>query len=78
MAKLSDILSKIEDNIGVQFLAGSMVKSKDNKRGNYTEVTFATEENNTNGLYAGSGKTAVIVWVDRDEFNNAMIELNGK
>lgn len=76
MAKLSEILSEIEDNVKVQFLAESMVKSMDNKRTRDTEVTFSTKENNTSGLYSGEGKTALIVWVDRDEFNQAMQKCN--
>lgn len=72
MASLSKVLEKIEENVTVQFLNQSLVKVTDKKRTNDTEVTFATSENNANGIYSGSGKTAIIVWVDKDEFNSAM------
>ncbi|AUR89606.1 hypothetical protein NVP1127O_14 [Vibrio phage 1.127.O._10N.286.52.E12] len=76
MAKLSDVLSKIEDNVSVQFLSQSLVKCEDKKRTKDTEVTFATAENDTNGILSNSGKEAIIVWVDREQFNSAMNELS--
>lgn len=76
MAKLSEIIGKIEENVNVQFLSASLVKSVDKKKTKDTEVTFATTENNTNGIYSNQGKEAIIVWVDRDEFNNAMNDIN--
>ncbi|CAL9956389.1 hypothetical protein VPHK24_0017 [Vibrio phage K24] len=76
MPKLSDVLSKIEDNVSVQFLSQSLVKCADKKRTKDTEVTFATAENDTNGILSNSGKEAIIVWVDREQFNIAMNELS--
>ena len=76
MAKLSEVIAKIEKNVKVQFLSSSLVKSVDKKNTRDTEVTFATAENNTNGIYSNQGKEAIIVWVDRYEFNNAMNEIN--
>lgn len=78
MAKLSEVIARIEDNVTVQFLTQSLVKSVDKKRTQDTEVTFATAENNTQGIHSGTGKTAIIVWVDRDEFNKAMTDINNK
>lgn len=78
MAKLSDVIAKIEDNVKVQYLSQCLVKSADKTATQDTEITFATSENNTNGIMSSTGKTAVIVWVDRDEFNNAMNELNNE
>lgn len=78
MAKLSDVIAKIEDNVKVQYLSQCLVKSADKTVTKDTEITFATSENNTNGIMSSTGKTAVIVWVDRDEFNNAMNELNNE
>lgn len=76
MAKLSEVFERIEENVKVQFLSTSLVKSVDKKKTQDTEVTFATAENDTNGIYSNQGKEAIIVWVDRDEFNNAMNEIN--
>ncbi|AUR83638.1 hypothetical protein NVP1038O_28 [Vibrio phage 1.038.O._10N.286.51.C2] len=76
MPKLSDVLSKIEENVSVQFLSQSLVKCVDKKRTKDTEVTFATADNDTNGILSSSGKEAIIVWVDRGEFNRAMSELS--
>lgn len=78
MAKLSSVLAAIEDNVSVQFLTESMIKAVDKKRTKDTEVTFATAENDTSGLYSGNGKTAIIIWVDPDEFNNEMKKQNNQ
>ncbi len=67
---LSKILSKIEDNVKVQFLAESLVNIKDKKRTKDTEITFATQEVDCNSWINGR-KTAIVVWVDIDEFNEA-------
>ncbi len=67
---LSKILSKIEGNVKVQFLAESLVNIKDKKRTKDTEITFATQEVDCDSWFNG-GKTAIVVWVDIDEFNEA-------
>lgn len=75
MAKLSEIMAAIEDNVNVQYLSQSLVGIKDKKRTSDTEITFATNEVNTNSLYKGK-KTALIVWVDKDDYNNAVASLS--
>ena len=57
----------------VQYLTESFVSSKDKKRTQDTEVTFSTTEVDCNTLMHGK-KTALIVWVDKDEFNAAINE----
>lgn len=64
-------LSKIEDDIKVQYLNQSFVAAKDKKSTGDTEITFATNEVNTDSLMNGR-RTALIVWVDIDEFNKAI------
>lgn len=70
--RLSKALAKVEDNVKVQFLTESIVGAKDKKRTGDTEVTFSTQEVNTDELFGGGRKTAIIVWVDIDEFNQAL------
>lgn len=64
---LTDLITAIGDeNVSVQFLSKSVVGSKDKKRD--TEVTFATNEINTNDVFKGlAEKEAIIVWVDRSD-----------
>lgn len=69
---LSRALSKIEENVKVQLLAESLVNIKDKKKTQDTEITFATNEVNADSWMKGR-KTAIIVWVDIDEFNAAII-----
>lgn len=75
MAKLSEIMQKIEGNVKVQYLSDSCVAIKDKKRTGDTEITFATTEVNANS-WCDDKKTAIIVWVDKDEYNAAAKELN--
>jgi hypothetical protein len=72
---LSKVLSKIESDVKVQFLAESMVGIKDKKKTNDTEISFATAEVDSNSWFDGR-KTALIVWVDIDQYNEAMREIN--
>lgn len=69
--KLSKVIEKIEDNARVQYLATDCVNIKDKKKTADTEITFATTEVDCHSWMTGN-KTALIVWVDRDEFNSAM------
>ena len=68
---LSKALAEIENNVTVQYLSNSIVNIKDKKRSRDTEITFATNEVNTDSWIKGN-KTAIIVWVDRDEYNSAI------
>ena len=68
---LSKALSKIESNVKVQYLSDSLVNIKDKKKTQDTEITFATNEVNTNS-WLNERKTALIIWVDIDEFNKAL------
>ena len=68
---LSKALAEIEDNVTVQYLSTAFVGIKDKKRTKDTEITFATNEVNADSWVKG-GKTAIIVWVDIEEFNAAI------
>lgn len=74
---LSKILAEIEENVTVQQLSASLVSIKDKKRAKDTEITFATNEVDTQSWMKGR-KTALIVWVDIDEYNAATNKLNTK
>ena len=68
---LSKALAEIEENVTVQYLSTALVNIKDKKRTGDTEITFATGEVSADSWLKGN-KTAIIVWVDRDEFNAAI------
>jgi len=68
---LSKALAEIEENVTVQYLSTAFVSIKDKKRTKDTEITFATNEVNTDSWMNGK-KTAIIIWVDIDEFNKAI------
>lgn len=68
---LSKALSEIEENVTVQYLSTSIVNIKDKKKTKDTEITFATNEVNADSWLKGK-KTAIIVWVDIEEFNAAI------
>ena len=70
---LSKALAEIEENVTVQYLSTALVNIKDKKKTKDTEITFATSEVNTQSWMTGK-KTAIIVWVDIDEFNEAIIK----
>ena len=70
--KLSKILEKMDDNVKIQFIHESVVSSKDKKRTGDTEITFATKEINTTQVYDGSGKIGMVIWFDKDEYNDAV------
>ena len=70
---LSKALAEIEENVTVQYLSTSLVNIKDKKRTKDTEITFATGEVTCDSWMNGK-KTAIIVWVDIDEFNAAIIK----
>jgi len=70
--ELSKLISTIgEDNLMLQSIDGSLVKSVDKKRTKDTELTIATNQVNTNDAVRRSGKVGIIVWFDRDQFNEA-------
>lgn len=75
MAKLSDIIAEMNDDVKVQFLHEPVVKVADKKRTADTEITFATGEVDCNSFYEGK-KVGIVVWVDRDEYNKAITKLN--
>ena len=75
MAKLSDILKEMGDEVKVQFLSQSVVSVKDKKRTKDTEVTFATNEVDCNSFGMGN-KSGIVIWVDNDKYNEAIEKLN--
>ena len=68
---LSKAIAEIEENVVVQYLSTALVSIKDKKRTKDTEITFSTNEVNAKSWMNGN-KTAIIVWVDIDEFNKAI------
>ena len=75
MAKLSDILKEMGDDVRVQFLSQSVVDVKDKKRTKDTEITFATAEVDCNSFARGN-KSGIVIWVDNDKYNAAIEKLN--
>ena len=75
MAKLSDILKEMGDEVKVQFLSQSVVSVKDKKRTKDTEITFATNEVDCNSFFRGN-KSGIVIWVDNDKYNEAIEKLN--
>lgn len=75
MAKLSDILREMGDDLRVQFLSESVVKVTDKKRTKDTEITFATAEVDCNSFGRGN-KSGIVIWVDNDKYNAAIEKLN--
>ena len=61
-----------EDNLRLQYVNNSFLTSKDKKRTKDTEITFATSEINTTQLCSNTGKVGIIVWVDREDYNNSL------
>ena len=68
---LSKAIAEIEENVTVQYLSTALVSIKDKKRTKDTEITFSTNEVNAKSWMNGN-KTAIIIWVDIDEFNKAI------
>ena len=67
--KLSELVTIIGDeNIDVQNIEQSAVKMKVNKKHGYLEIAFASPHDILNG----ANKTGLVVWFDKDEFNEAM------
>jgi hypothetical protein len=77
MAKLSEILSKMNDDVKVQFIHDSAVSVKDKKRTKDTEITIATSEIDCNEFHNGT-KTGMVIWFEREDYNRALIEVNSK
>lgn len=76
MAKLSEIIAELNDDVTVQFLNQSMVSIKDKKRTKDTEITFATKVISANDF--DGDETALIVWVSKSKFNNAIKNLDSR
>ena len=77
---IKDLVGKIFDkneNLGVQFLFQSFKGFKRNKQD--TVIEFYTSHDNTPDIDFSSGehtgKTAIIIWVDKQELHDAMNEL---
>ena len=77
---IKDLVGRLFDrnpNISVQNLFQSFKGLKNNKKD--TEITFYTAKENAPSLDFQSGcfygKTALIIWVDTEELNLAMAEL---
>lgn len=74
MGILSQLSEIGEDKINVQFVSNAMISAKDKKRTKDTEITFATNETNTNELINNTGKVGVILWLNREDVER----VNGK
>lgn len=68
-----DLLKGVgEDNLMLQFISGSLVKSVDKKSTQDTEITIATKQANTNQLSNDTGKVGIVVWVEREDYNKVL------
>ncbi len=75
MASLSELIKEIGDeNVTVQALHTCMDSALFDK--GLTTITFNTEGLGATDL-VDHKKTALIVWVDSDQFNNALIKCRG-
>lgn len=76
MASLSELIEEIGDeNVSVQVLNHCMVDSKYNK--GESTIKFVTQAVGPMDLVSNK-KTALIVWFDVDDFNNALAKCKGK
>ncbi len=70
-----DLLKGVgEDNLMLQFISGSLVKSVDKKDTQDTEITIATKQASTNQLINDTGKVGIVVWLDREDYNKVLGE----
>lgn len=77
MAKLDEVLARIGlDNIKVQYLADSM--SNIALKNSETEISFVTKEITPNDAMNGTSKTAMIVWIDSNDYNRAVQEVKSE
>ena len=68
---LTDLLTTIgDDNLSVQLIDIATINVKDKQ--NDTEITFATQEINANNLLTQNGKVGIVVWCNRDDYENAI------
>lgn len=58
------------DNIGYQLLSTSLTSVSDKK--GHTALTFITSEIRADDVMNDTGRVGVIVWVDRDKWNDAV------
>lgn len=75
MPKLSQIIDKMDDDVEVQFLQQCTTRIKDKKRPKETEISFVTQAIDCNEFARGD-KTGIVIWVSRDKYNKAIIELD--
>lgn len=74
MASIDKVLAQIGvENVSVQYLGECMTNIKTGKK--ETEISFVTQELTANDAMRGSSKTAMIVWVDSAQYNQATAEL---
>ncbi|QDP63219.1 MAG: hypothetical protein Unbinned1520contig1002_17 [Prokaryotic dsDNA virus sp.] len=72
MAGLTDLIKSIGDeNIDFQLLSKCASRYKVNKKHGDHEVTFITASDKVT-----SGKEAIIVWVDKEIFDDKLNEIN--
>ena len=75
MARLSDILKEMNDEVSVQHLGDSFVNIENKTETKDTEITFATNEVNCSSFFHGN-KTGMVIWFDKDDYNKAITKLN--
>lgn len=61
-----------EDNLMLQLVNTSFITAKDKKYTQDTEITFATSQTNVTELCNGTGKVGVVVWMKREDYNQAL------
>lgn len=67
----------MDDNVKIQFLQDAFVDLKDKNKTKETEIKFITKEVNAQSFISGN-KTGMVIWFDRDGFNQAVLKLKGK
>ena len=68
-----DLIKRVgEDNLMLQFVGSSLVKTADKKRMQDTEITIATTQVNANQVANDTGKVGIVVWIDRSDYDEVM------
>lgn len=71
---LSELISKIgNENIGFQMLHNCMTNIRQAKK--HATISFQTDSLTATDVARSTGKVGLIVWVDRDVFDNSLKEL---
>lgn len=78
MAHIGDILKGIPGDVDLQFLHQCMTSAKEKKRDKCTEISFVTTAVNTSDLFASNKKLGIVIWVDTEDYNSSLQNLQNK